>query len=62
MRYTPVDTIPLRRGVLLDLVKLALAYDARASYSVGDVSSSGLNRERETNRILARMKGTLSGV
>lgn len=60
--FTPADTSGLRKGVLLDLVRLALAYDAYASSSVGNVQVRNLNRRRETGNILSRLNSTISMV
>lgn len=58
--YTPVADTPRRKGVLVDLVKLIVAYQGVQSASLGDVSVNHVDYERERARILRRLK-TLAG-
>ena len=62
VRYTPVSTVEIRRGVLLDMVRLALVYEARLQSTVGNVSVTNLNRQREMGQILSRLNRTVSAV
>lgn len=51
--YTPAsDDLARRRRVILDLVKLAIRYEAARSYTLGDVSVSAVDYEGERQRIL----------
>ena len=58
--YTPADDTDRRKRVLIDLVRLALRYDATRSGSVGDTSVTHLEYEAERTRLLTRL-GTMSG-
>ena len=48
---------PRRRRVVIDLVRLALSYNALRSEGAGDYSSQSVNYEQERNRILKSLGG-----
>lgn len=54
--YTPVSDAAIRKGVLIDLVRLALTYQAVNAESVGDVSVTHADYAREQRRILSRLR------
>jgi hypothetical protein len=53
--YVPVDRTVRRTRVEIDLVKLAVQYNALTSEGVGDYSSTAKEYEDERARILARL-------
>lgn len=55
LTYTPVDDRPRRRRVLLDLVRLALRYDALSSSTMGDASVSHVDYDAERQRLLGSL-------
>jgi hypothetical protein len=59
--YVPVVDDARRTRVSLDLVRLALAYEALGSSSVGDVSVQHVNYTAERERILASLHPSFLG-
>ena len=59
--YTPPTDAPRRKRVLVDLVRIAVRYDALSSSSLGDVSVSHLGYEQERSRVLSRLSSFASG-
>jgi hypothetical protein len=53
--YTPVTDGDRRKGVLIDLVKLACRYEALSSSRMGDMSVNHVEYERERGAILGRL-------
>lgn len=53
--FEPYDDRPQRRRVIIDLVRLALEYNALESVDVGDYSASSLDYQRERRRLLAEL-------
>lgn len=53
--YTPVTDGDRRKGVLIDLVKLACRFEALQSSRMGDASVSHVEYERTRNAILGRL-------
>lgn len=53
--YTPIGTNARRKGVLVDLVKLAVAYQGVQSSTLGDVAVGHVDYARERNGILRRL-------
>ena len=62
VRYTPKDRRPLRRGVLIDLLKLELAYQGVRQTTYGRSSRMHFNQEAERARILSRLDYTAGGI
>lgn len=60
--YTPDSDNARRIGVTIDLVKLAVQYQAAQSVSVGDVSISHVDHARERETILRRLAPSIMGV
>lgn len=60
--YTPDSDNARRIGVTIDLVKLAVQYQAASSVAVGDVSISHVDYNRERERILRRLAPSIMGV
>lgn len=60
--YTPESDDARRIGVTIDLVKLAVQYQAAQSVSVGDVSISHVDYNRERELILRRLAPSIMGV
>lgn len=58
--YTPADESARRKGVLIDLVKLACAYQAVQKAEIGDVTVWHVDYARERNAILRRL-ATMAG-
>jgi hypothetical protein len=54
--YVPVDETAQRTRMAIDLVKLAVQYNALGSESVGDYKMTGLVYEDERNKILSRLR------
>lgn len=53
--YTPVDDQARRKRIEIDLVRLAIEYDAQKSSSDGDHSESDVDYEDERQRILGSL-------
>lgn len=53
--YVPADETARRKRVEIDLVRLALQYDALQQSKDGDHQQQGLDYEAERNRLLARL-------
>jgi len=56
--YAPYDDRASRRRVLIDLVKLALSYNAVTSETIGEISASYPDYEKERRRILGTLDNT----
>lgn len=56
--YEPYDDRARRRGLLIQLCKLSLIYDATSSTSVGEVSSSSLDYSSEREKLYGTLVGT----
>jgi len=52
VRYTPVQDLSRREGVILDLVKLALQYEGLHSQEAGDYSATYLDYTAERAKLL----------
>lgn len=59
--FTPVDESAKRKLVLVELVKVALRYDAASMTMVGDTRVMHVDREVERAKILGRLSQPLSG-
>ena len=53
--YTPVADPDRRKRVIIDLVRLAVIYNALMSKNTGNVSSEAVEYQRERNRILSEL-------
>ncbi len=58
--FEPYDDRPQRRRVIIDLVRLALEYNALDSVDVGDYSARSLDYQRERRRLLAELSRGLT--
>ena len=58
--FTPVSDVERRTRVLIDLVRLAVQFNALRSESAGDYSATSADYEEERRRILSRLGGGLS--
>ncbi len=54
--YVPQDDTKRRKQVAIDLVKLAIAYNALSSYRAGDYSESAKNYRDERDDIIDRLR------
>lgn len=55
--YTPVDDTPQRKRVIVDLVKLALRYEAIKTQTVGDTAETAVDYTEERDAILGQLSG-----
>jgi len=55
--YEPKDDLERRLRVTIDLVKLAVAYNALDSETVGDYAARSVKYEQERSALLARLSG-----
>ncbi len=53
---TPVDETAQRKRLLVDLVKLAVAYDALSSNRIGDVAVQGLDYQAEREKLFRGLR------
>lgn len=53
--FEPYDDRPQRRRVIIDLVRLALEYNALESVDVGDYSARSLDYQRERRKLLMEL-------
>lgn len=54
--YAPFDETAQRERVTIDLVRLAIEYNALGSESIGDYKSTSVDYEKERGKILSRLK------
>jgi len=59
--YTPLGDTAKRIGTTIDLVRLAVRYEAASSVKLGDVSVNHVDYNLERERILARLQPTVMG-
>ena len=59
--YVPVADLPRRLRVTVDLVRLAVAYTALASSSIGDSNTSSVDYARERERLLRVLDESVVG-
>lgn len=62
IEYTARTDAPRRKRVLIDLVRLALRYDAARNTSMGDMSVSHVAYQQERNQILASLSTLVGGM
>lgn len=55
--YTPESDVNIRKGVIIDLLKLKLAFNGQKREEIGDYKTEALEYEQQRKIIINRLKG-----